>query len=75
MANIENDPVATRTVTVTVSDNGNGTLNVQKTEGANGLTFTNKYVEGETTLGVTKVLSGRGFKAGDAWTQCQPRQV
>ena len=68
MANVENDLVATRTVTVTVSDNGNGTLSVQKTEGANGLTFTNKYVEGETTLGVTKVLSGRGFKAGDAWT-------
>ncbi len=33
-----------------------------------GLTFTNKYAEGETTLGVTKVLSGREFKAGDAWT-------
>ena len=68
VTNVENDPIAVRTVTVTVTDNGDGTLNVQKTEDENGLTFTNKYAEGETTLGVTKVLSGREFKAGDAWT-------
>ena len=68
VTNVENDPIAARTVTVTVTDNGDGTLNVQKTEDKNGLTFTNKYAEGETTLGVTKVLSGREFKAGDAWT-------
>ena len=68
VTNVENDPIAVRTVTVTVTDNGDGTLNVQKTEDENGLTFTNKYAEGETTLGVTKVLSGREFKEGDAWT-------
>ena len=68
VTNVENDPIAARTVTVTVTDNGDGTLNVQKTEDKNGLTFTNKYAEGETTLGVTKVLSGREFKDGDAWT-------
>ena len=69
VTNVENDPNTARTVKVIVTDNGDGTLKVEQIEDAkNGLTFTNKYAEGETTLGVTKVLSGREFKAGDAWT-------
>ena len=69
ITNVENDPNTARTVKVIVTDNGDGTLKVEQIEDAkNGLTFTNKYAEGETTLGVTKVLSGREFKAGDAWT-------
>lgn len=69
ITNVENDPNTARTVKVIVTDNGDGTLKVEQIEDAkNGLTFTNKYAEGETTLGVTKVLSGREFKAGDVWT-------
>ncbi|MFR7573561.1 MAG: Spy0128 family protein [Blautia faecis] len=69
ITNVENDPNTARTVKVIVTDNGDGTLKVEQIEDAkNGLTFTNKYAKGETTLGVTKVLSGREFKAGDAWT-------
>ena len=68
VANVTNDPVAARTVTVSVRDNGNGTLNVTQEVTGAGLTFTNKYADGETTLGVTKVLSGREFKSGDEWT-------
>ena len=69
VTNVENDPNTARTVKVIVTDNGDGTLKVEQIEDAkNGLTFTNKYAEGETTLGVTKVLSGREFKDGDAWT-------
>ena len=63
ITNVENDPNTARTVKVIVTDNGDGTLKVEQIEDAkNGLTFTNKYAEGETTLGVTKVLSGREFK-------------
>ena len=68
VTNVENDPNTARTVKVIVTDNGDGTLKVEQIADATGLTFTNKYAEGETTLGVTKVLSGREFKAGDAWT-------
>ena len=68
ITNVENDPNTARTVKVIVTDNGDGTLKVEQKADATGLTFTNKYAEGETTLGVTKVLSGREFKAGDAWT-------
>ncbi len=68
VANVTNDPVAARTVTVSVRDKGDGTLNVTQEVTRAGLTFTNKYVDGETTLGVTKVLSGREFKSGDEWT-------
>ena len=68
ITNVENDPNTARTVKVIVTDNEDGTLKVEQKADATGLTFTNKYAEGETTLGVTKVLSGREFKAGDAWT-------
>ena len=68
VANVTNDPVAARTVTVSVRDKGDGTLNVTQEVTGAGLTFTNKYADGETTLGVTKVLSGREFKSGDEWT-------
>ena len=68
VTNVENDPNTARTVKVIVTDNGDGTLKVEQIAEATGLTFINKYAEGETTLGVTKVLSGREFKDGDAWT-------
>ena len=68
VANVTNDPVAARTVTVSVRDKGDGTLNVTQEVTGAGLIFTNKYVDGETTLSVTKVLSGREFKSGDEWT-------
>ena len=68
VANVTNDPVAARTVTVSVRDKEDGTLNVTQEVTGAGLTFTNKYADGETTLGVTKVLSGREFKSGNEWT-------
>ena len=67
--NVTNDPNSVRTVRVAVTDNGDGTLKVDKTEDVKGMTFVNAYsADGETTLDVTKVLSGREFKTGDAWT-------
>ena len=59
------------TVNVTVIDNGNGTLNIEKEITANGETvdeveFLNVYeAEGELILDAAKVLHGRGLKANE----------
>ncbi|MBR4576659.1 MAG: Cna B-type domain-containing protein [Clostridia bacterium] len=58
-----------KTVTVRISDNGDGTLKAENSSVTKAVSFINKYsAEGETTLKGTKVLSGREFRAGDEWT-------
>ena len=61
-----------RTVTVTVADNGNGELAVTNVEGDESLTFTNTYgatgvLDGEK-LSVTKELTGRPWNDKDNFT-------
>ncbi|MBR5014749.1 MAG: hypothetical protein IKY16_09150, partial [Bacteroidales bacterium] len=53
-------------VTVTVSDNGDGTLDVVASDNAKTLNFVNKYeAEGEIVLEGTKTLVGRTLAAGE----------
>ena len=53
------------TVTVNVEDNGDGTLNVTKSNNAVQLDFTNTYnANGEVQLGATKVLDHKTLEAG-----------
>ena len=69
VAGVENDAVA-KTVTVTITDNGDGTLKVEKSFGSDGMIrFVNHYnAGGETTLTGVKALEGRDFRSGDKWT-------
>ena len=72
---VTNDPVSTKTIKVTVTDNGDGTLSAVKTaESANtDFTFTNTYkvtpqensLTGEGNFTITKKLTGRGMNAGE----------
>ena len=56
-------------ITVTVSDNGNGTLTASANRQLDNLVFTNTYTAtGNINLTATKVLTGREFKDGDNWT-------
>ena len=58
-----------RTVKVTVSDDGNGNLSVAKTEGDYELTFVNTYnATGTFELAGIKHMEGRDLKAGDNFT-------
>lgn len=69
MGNVQND--GDKTVTVSVADNGNGTLKATPTYPGNvgGLVFSNTYTaSGSTTLTAHKTLTGRPFQAGDSWT-------
>lgn len=69
MGNVQND--GDKTVTVSVVDNGDGTLKVTPTYpgNANGLVFSNTYTaSGSTDLTAYKTLTGRPFQAGDSWT-------
>jgi len=53
-------------ITVTVTDNGDGTLKVAASDNATALNFTNIYeAEGETTFSGSKTLEGRELKAGE----------
>ena len=59
---IENDPVSSKSVTVEVTDNNEGQLVANITQGAN-LTFTNKVIEPvEVVLHATKKVEGRDAK-------------
>lgn len=69
MGNVQND--GDKTVTVSVVDNGDGTLKVTPTYpgNADGLVFSNTYTDsGSTNLMAYKTLTGRPFQAGDSWT-------
>ena len=56
----------TYTVKIKVSDNGDGTLKVERTDDIKDLVFTNTYkASGELPLQGRKVLSGRQLKAGE----------
>ena len=71
VAGVTND-VRTRTVTVKVSDNGDGTLSCTDDTRVDGvpskqaLTFANRYAaKGEATIDAHKTLEGRDLKAGE----------
>ena len=60
---------AIKTVTVDVTDNGNGTLAVTTQGDGDAATFTNAYAAaGDFTLQGAKHLDGRTFQKGDSWT-------
>jgi pilin isopeptide linkage protein len=60
---------AIKTVTVSVADNGDGTLAVTTSGDGDAATFTNAYTAaGDFTLQAAKHLDGRAFQAGDSWT-------
>ena len=58
-----------KTVTVTVTDNGDGTLATAVAGAGDEATFTNAYAaEGSFALQGSKHLDGRAFQNGDSWT-------
>ena len=60
---------AVKTVTVDVSDKGDGTLKVTTSGDGADATFTNAYsASGDFTLQGAKHLDGRSFQKGDSWT-------
>lgn len=75
VAGVTNDPVATKTITVTVTDKGDGTLTVDKQAESNktDFTFTNTYSvkpadstpTGEGGFAITKKLDGRDLREGE----------
>lgn len=75
VAGVTNDPVATKTIKVTVTDNGDGTLSVDKQaeSAATDFTFTNTYsvdpvdstLTGEGGFTITKTLAGRDLREGE----------
>ena len=75
VAGVANDPVATKTIKVTVTDNGDGTLSVDKQTESDktDFTFTNTYsvkpsestLTGEGGFTITKTLDGRDLREGE----------
>ena len=60
---------AARTATVTIADNGDGTLAVSNSLDTEPMVLVNTYgAEGEITLTATKAIENRAFQAGDRWT-------
>ena len=72
---VSNDPVATKTIKVKVTDNGDGTLTVDKQAESNktDFTFTNTYsvkpfdsmLTGKGGFAITKTLDGRDLREGE----------
>lgn len=75
VAGVSNDPVATKTIKVKVTDNGDGTLTVDKQAESNktDFTFTNTYSvkpfdstpTGKDGFAITKTLAGRDLREGE----------
>lgn len=75
VAGVSNDPVATKTIKVKVTDNGDGTLAVDKQAESNktDFTFTNTYSvkpfdstpTGKGGFAITKTLDGRDLREGE----------
>lgn len=75
VAGVTNDPVATKTIEVKVTDNGDGTLTVDKQAESNktDFTFTNTYSvkpfdstpTGKGGFAITKTLDGRDLREGE----------
>lgn len=75
VAGVSNDPVATKTIKVKVTDNGDGTLTVDKQAESNktDFTFTNTYsvkpfdstLTGKGGFAITKTLDGRDLREGE----------
>lgn len=75
---VTNDPATSRTITVTVTDNGDGTISVQKSSAPGSttgmdFTFTNTYsvnpkdssLTGDGGFTISKTLDGRDLGAGE----------
>ena len=68
VAGVTNDSEA-KEVTIAVTDNGDGTLQVTNSANKTPVIFENTYdATGSTTLAATKTISGRDFQNGDEWT-------
>lgn len=69
VAGVANDS-AIHTMTVSVSDNGDGSLKIDRTfSDGNQMVFTNAYsAKGSVSLAGTKSIEGRSFKSGDEMT-------
>lgn len=75
VAGVSNDPVATKTIKVKVTDNGDGTLTVDKQAESNktDFTFINTYsvkpfdstLTGKDGFAITKTLAGRDLREGE----------
>ena len=75
VAGVSNDPVATKTIKVKVTDNGDGTLTVDKQAESNktDFTFINTYsvkpfdstLTGKGGFAITKTLDGRDLREGE----------
>lgn len=75
VAGVANDPEATKTITVKVTDNGDGTLDVDKQVESTetDFTFTNTYsvkpfdstLTGKGGFAITKTLDGRDLREGE----------
>lgn len=75
VAGVANDPEATKTITVKVTDNGDGTLSVDKQTESDktDFTFTNTYsvkpadstLTGDDGFAITKKLDGRDLREGE----------
>lgn len=75
VAGVTNDPEVTKTITVKVTDNGDGTLDVEKQVDSTetDFTFTNTYSvkpadstpTGEGGFAITKTLAGRDLREGE----------
>lgn len=75
VAGVTNDPEVTKTITVKVTDNGDGTLDVEKQVDSTetDFTFTNTYsvkpfdstLTGEGGFAITKTLDGRDLREGE----------
>lgn len=75
VAGVTNDPEVTKTITVKVTDNGDGTLDVEKQVDSTetDFTFTNTYsvkpsgstLTGEGGFTITKTLDGRDLREGE----------
>ena len=68
VAGVTNDSETTKTVTVEVIDNGDGTLTATASP-ETGVVFTNTYnASGEATIEVTKAVTGAAWPAGKSLT-------
>lgn len=71
VAGVDNDPKATKTFTVHVTDNGDGTISIEKSWEEFAFEFTNTYrvnpvdYDINTDLSIKKELTGREMKEGE----------
>ncbi|MBE6040933.1 MAG: hypothetical protein E7220_00250, partial [Clostridiales bacterium] len=66
---VENDPVDAKTITVEISDNGTGELQIDKTIDGDQIKFVNTYdASGSKKIEGVKTMENRDFQEGDEWS-------